>query len=25
VYCLLSMVWLMRICAGALSNAGLRG
>ena len=24
VYCLLSMVWLMRICASALGNAGLR-
>jgi len=24
VYCLLSMVWLMRICAGALSSGGLR-
>ena len=24
VYCLLSMVWLMRVCAGALGNAGLR-
>ena len=24
VYCLLSMVWLMRVCAGALSNGGLR-
>ena len=25
VYCLLSMVWLMRVCVGALGNAGLRG
>jgi hypothetical protein len=24
VYCLLSMVWLMRVCAGALSGGGLR-
>jgi hypothetical protein len=24
VYCLLSMVWLMRVCAGALSSGGLR-
>jgi len=24
VYCLLSMVWLMRLCAGALSSGGLR-
>jgi hypothetical protein len=24
VYCLLSMVWLMRVCAGALSRGGLR-
>jgi len=24
VYCLLSVVWLMRICAGALSSGGLR-
>jgi hypothetical protein len=24
VYCLLSVVWLMRVCAGALGNAGLR-
>ncbi len=24
VYCLLSMIWLMRVCAGALSSGGLR-
>jgi hypothetical protein len=24
VYCLLSMVWLMRVCAAALSRGGLR-
>jgi hypothetical protein len=24
VYCLLAMVWLMRLCAGALSSGGLR-
>jgi hypothetical protein len=24
VYCLLSIVWLMRLCAGALSSGGLR-
>ncbi len=24
VYCLLSIVWLMRLCAGALSRGGLR-
>jgi hypothetical protein len=24
IYCLLSMVWLMRVCAGALSGGGLR-
>jgi hypothetical protein len=24
VYCLLSMVWLMRVCAGALSRGGLK-
>jgi hypothetical protein len=24
VYCLISVVWLMRVCAGALSRGGLR-